>query len=85
MEDLEIMLALQNMVRETLKAVDKRIADSSSTIIVQGRVIEILGNDQYRVRINQDDYIAKSHFTHILGAIVYVITTNKKDNFFIIY
>lgn len=85
MEDSEVVQAIRTLVQESLKAVDQKISNSSSAIIVQGRVIGILGAEKFLVRINKEDHIAKSHYNHKLGSTVSLLTTNKKTDYFIIY
>lgn len=66
----------EQIFKATDNAVEAYMKKHGVNHTVNGRIIESLGENKYKVSINGKDYTVRSHWTHAVNDIVAVIVCN---------
>lgn len=69
--------AVNIMVRENIKLINKSINDAKINRTTKGRIIESLGDNKYKVMINGCEYTARSHWSHKVNDVVVIVVCNN--------
>lgn len=78
--------AIELMVDANIDLIKRGIDLAAINRTVYGRIVELLGNDEYRVIINDREYTVKSHWKHEVNDIVVIIRCNNNwKNLYVLY
>lgn len=76
----------QNLLNSVMDLIDSAIKKAPYDTTIKALVVESLGDNKYKVKINNNTYTAKSRFKCDVNSVVYVIKPeNKFKDLIIIY
>lgn len=69
--------AIDKMAETILKYINKSIDSAKVNRTAKGRIIELLGDNKYKVIINGGEYTVRSHWTHKVNDVVVIVVCNN--------
>lgn len=67
----------KRLASDIVSAISKLIKAAKVNCTTNGRIIESLGNNKYKVMINGGEYTVRSHWTHKVNDVVVIVVCNN--------